>query len=179
MQRSVACALVAAILTIPAFAGSKLLPANLRCEYRVDPLGIDETQPRLSWTLESAERGQMQTAYRVLIASDPSLLSKNRGDLWDSGKVESSRSVLVVYAGNPLQSQMRCFWKVRAWEKDDRQSPWSRPGFDDSSWDKVRAAESRGESYLFDVASFYGKWLVDMEVALGRYSFAAPVRQWQ
>jgi len=127
MLKPIACALVAAILTIPALAGSKLLPANLRCEYRVDPLGIDETQPRLSWTLESAERGQKQTAYRVLVASDPSLLSKNGGDLWDSGRVESSQSIHVVYVGIPLKSQMRCFWKVRAWDKDGRPSPWSRP----------------------------------------------------
>ena len=37
----------------------------LRCEYLQDPLGIDETQPRLSWRVESDQRGQKQTAYRV------------------------------------------------------------------------------------------------------------------
>ena len=31
---------------------------RLKCEYRANPLGIDEPSPRLSWQLESGERGQ-------------------------------------------------------------------------------------------------------------------------
>src|SRR5918998_646732 len=34
-------------------APPKLSPVGLKCEYRVDPLGIDERVPRLSWALES------------------------------------------------------------------------------------------------------------------------------
>ena len=41
---------------------------RMRCENRDQPLGIDHPAPRLSWTLESAGRGQKQTAYRVLVA---------------------------------------------------------------------------------------------------------------
>src|SRR5215831_11835773 len=33
-----------------------LIPAHLRCEYSVDPLGIDVLNPRLFWTVESKER---------------------------------------------------------------------------------------------------------------------------
>ena len=32
-------------------AAAGLAPADLRCEYQVAPVGIDVTQPRLSWTL--------------------------------------------------------------------------------------------------------------------------------
>jgi alpha-L-rhamnosidase len=32
---------------------ARLKPVYLRTEYCVDPLGIDETRPRLSWQLES------------------------------------------------------------------------------------------------------------------------------
>ncbi len=46
----------------------KLWPENLRCEYLVNPLGIGVTQPRLSWIVRSEERGQVQTAYRILVA---------------------------------------------------------------------------------------------------------------
>ena len=77
---------------------------NLRCEYLGNPLGIDVTRPRLSWVLESAKRGQTQTAYRILVASSKENLEKDTGDLWDSGKVESDRSIQVVYKGTPLKS---------------------------------------------------------------------------
>src|SRR3974390_2197706 len=83
---------------------NKLTPANLRCEYLVNPLGIGVTEPRLSWTLQSEERAQVQTAYRIPVASAPEFLSDGRGALWDSGRVTSSRSIQVVYGGRPLTS---------------------------------------------------------------------------
>ena len=43
--------------------------ARLRCEYLENPLGIDVSQPRLSWIVESKQRGQRQVAYQVLVAS--------------------------------------------------------------------------------------------------------------
>src|ERR1017187_7884375 len=64
-----------------AAADSGLTPSQLRCEYLVNPPGIDEAHPRLSWVVESGARGQRQTAYAVLVASDEGLLRKDRGDL--------------------------------------------------------------------------------------------------
>ncbi|MEI7901267.1 MAG: family 78 glycoside hydrolase catalytic domain [bacterium] len=100
---------------------------TLRCEYLVNPLGIDVMKPRLSWVIEDggqkAEgggqrtegRGQRQTAYQVLVASSEALLKKDQGDVWDSGKVVSDQSIHVEYAGKPLESRMQCFWKVKVW----------------------------------------------------------------
>jgi len=101
--------------------------ANLRCEYRENPLGIDSPKPRLSWIIESTQRGERQTAYQVLVASTQELLAKDTGDLWDGGKVDSNRHAQVVYAGKALTSGMDCWWKVRIWDKDGQASPWSRP----------------------------------------------------
>jgi alpha-L-rhamnosidase len=98
----------------------------LRCEYRTNPLGIDVIQPRLSWVLEGDGRGLRQTAYRILVATSASVLAKNRGDLWDSGKVASSRTAHVVYEGKKLTSRMECFWKVCAWDGDGKQTQWSK-----------------------------------------------------
>ena len=95
---------------------------GLQCEYRANPLGLDAPQPRLSWLLESSERGQRQSAYQVLAATSPDLLSKGKADLWDSGKVPSGESVHVVYGGQPLRAGQRVYWKVRAWDRDDRPS---------------------------------------------------------
>ncbi len=106
---------------------ASLSPRHLRCEYREDPLGIDETRPRLSWQLESPERGQRQSAYRILAASSEAGLEKNLGDLWDSGRIGGDETVQIVYRGQPLTSRMLCFWKVMVWDEQGRPSAWSRP----------------------------------------------------
>src|SRR6266849_1008920 len=104
-------------------------PDDLRCEYLINPLGIDVGNPRLSWKLpaEPAVRGQRQTAYQILVAASEATLRTDKGDLWDSGKIESDQSIHVVYAGKPLESRLRCWWKVRFWDKDGHPSDWSAP----------------------------------------------------
>ncbi len=99
----------------------------LRCEYRVDPLGIDVLAPRLSWLVRDTRRGARQTAYRILVASSPELLADDRGDLWDTGKVSSDQTNQVEYQGKPLTSRMRCWWKVRIWDAAGKPGPWSEP----------------------------------------------------
>jgi len=103
---------------------------ELRCEYRTNPLGIDIRSPRLSWVIASERRGELQTAYQVLVASSEELLKQDKGDLWDSGKVASDQSIHVEYKGKPLMSRMDCHWKVRVWDKDGKASDWSKP----ASW---------------------------------------------
>ena len=98
---------------------------NLRCEYLENPLGIDVTTPRLSWTLKSDEPRQKQTAYQIIVASTPELLASGEGDLWDSGKVVSDQTLHIAYAGSALASRQRCYWKVRTWDKNDEPSSWS------------------------------------------------------
>ena len=112
-------------VTVFASRGASLKVEGLKCEYRVNPLGLDTPRPRLSWLLESPQRGQKQTAYQVLAASTPDLLSKDKGDLWDSGKVASGESAQVSYGGQPLRPGQRVYWKVRTWDREDRASSYS------------------------------------------------------
>ena len=98
---------------------------HLRTEYLTDPMGIDETRPRLSWVLDSDARGTRQTAYQVLVASSQALLDKDTGDLWDSGKVESDQMAQIAYAGRPLASEQDVFWRVRVWTQDGQATSWS------------------------------------------------------
>ena len=107
------------------FAASQV--ANLRCEYRVNPVGIDRVGPRLSWIIRSDRRAEVQTAYQILVASSLQMLGSDSGDLWDSGKVTSDQSIQVEYAGKSLESGADCFWKVRIWDKAGQPSPWSQP----------------------------------------------------
>jgi alpha-L-rhamnosidase len=115
-------------LLVPLWASAAdVQPADLRCEHLGDPVGIDVTLPRLSWRMEDAAHvpGRKQTAYRVLVASSKQQLDKDQGDLWDSGKVSSSQSHLVSYAGKPLGSHTECHWKVKLWTGDGPETPWS------------------------------------------------------
>ena len=108
-------------------SAADLTATNLRCEYLSNPLGIDVVQPRLNWIVESSQRGQKQTAYRILVASSEGQLKRDRGDLWNSGKVISNETVCAIYDGKPLTSQQRCYWKVKVWDKDGKESAWSAP----------------------------------------------------
>ena len=98
---------------------------DLRVEYLENPVGIDITEPRLSWIVTSDERAQNQSAYQILIASNPTTLKKGGADLWDTGKVTSSETNHIVYTGKPLKSRMQIYWKVRSWDKNDYVSEWS------------------------------------------------------
>lgn len=111
-----------------ATAGEPALRVQLpRCEYRVNPWGIDVLQPRLSWIIESGQRAQKQTAYRVLVATSVKQLAADTGDLWDSGRVASDDTTAIVYRGKTLTSNARCFWKVMVWDRDGKPSAWSEP----------------------------------------------------
>lgn len=122
--------------------GAGVRNRDLRCEYQTNPLGIDTPRPELFWKTESPDntRGQRQTAYQVLVASDESLLKPDRADMWDSSKVLSSDSVHIPYAGKPLASDKTYFWKVRYWDQNGKASDWSAPAFwsmgllDKSDW---------------------------------------------
>jgi alpha-L-rhamnosidase len=118
---------------------------RLRCEYLENPLGIDVTKPRLNWLMRSDERGQRQTAYQILVAGSRELLEQDRGDLWDTGRVDSDRSIQIEYAGKPLTSNMECWWKVRVWDKDGQPTAWSKS----AHW-------SMG---ILDPAEWQAKWL--------------------
>jgi alpha-L-rhamnosidase len=100
-------------------------PTGLRCEYLSNPMGVDVQKPRFSWVLHHTERAQMQTAYQILIAGSAEGLGRDAGDIWDSGKVESSDSTQVGYAGKGLSSGKKYYWKVRYWDTAGNASPYS------------------------------------------------------
>src|SRR5271157_923199 len=122
-------ALSAALLALPkpAAAAPRLVPYYLRCEYRVDPQGIDESAPRLSWRLRSSRRAESQTAWQILVASTAGNLAGNQGDLWDSGRVDGAKTIGAVYGGSRLVSGEVCHWKVRVWDAEGKVSAWSEP----------------------------------------------------
>jgi alpha-L-rhamnosidase len=108
--------LVALVALLIAASPASALPVRLRCEYLQNPLGIDAVSPHLSWQSDNAERNWRQVAYQVWVASNDDTLRAGKPDIWDSGKIDSSESVGIVYRGPALESRKRYYWKVRVWD---------------------------------------------------------------
>ena len=73
--------LLAALFTSNHAEPSTIQPQHLRCEYLVDPVGVDANPPRLSWRAVATDpkgRGLRQSAYRILVATAPGLLSARK-----------------------------------------------------------------------------------------------------
>lgn len=101
--------------------------SHLTCEQEENPLGIENLHPRFSWQAHAISRNFVQTAYQVVVADTPEALlpEDEKKKLWDSGKVNSSESVLVPYRGKPLKSNTTYYWQVRIWNKSGQVSSWS------------------------------------------------------
>ncbi|WP_063732887.1 alpha-L-rhamnosidase [Streptomyces sp. RTd22] len=91
---------------------------GLTVEHRTDPLGVDAARPRFGWRMRSSARGRSQGSYRILVASSPDKLAGGRADVWDSGRVRSSDSVAVRYAGRRLMATTRYHWTVTVWDAE-------------------------------------------------------------
>lgn len=127
MKTSIIYWVSAFLLTVLGACSSRpsLVVKELQCEKLVNPLAIDQTKPYLSWQLETNENVVHQSAYQILAATDEDLLTEEKADLWNSGKVESPESAWVLYQGDELSSKSFVYWKVRVWDGDDKASDWS------------------------------------------------------
>ena len=127
MKTSIIYWVSAFLLTVLGACSSRpsLVVKELQCEKLVNPLAIDQTKPYLSWQLETNENAVHQSAYQILAATDEDLLTEEKADLWNSGKVESPESAWVLYQGDELSSKSFVYWKVRVWDGDDKASDWS------------------------------------------------------
>lgn len=130
-----------------------LTVGDLTCEYKINPVGIDVLQPRLSWKISGTGNNILQTAYSIRVATVPGF---NRSKIvWESGKVESDESHLVAYNGNDLKSGQRYFWQVRIWDNKGRSTRWSETAY----W----------ETGLLSPSDWKAKW-IELEDDTNRYS---------
>jgi alpha-L-rhamnosidase len=136
--------MLSAVFVSTALFGQSV-PENLRCEHLVDPLGIDAPAPRLSWLLNDARHGALQTAYRIVVGTDSVEVANGRGNVWDTRKVTSDR-MLITYAGERLSPFTRYFWRVTSWDKDGVESTPVLASF---------------ETGMMDVKNWRGTWISD------------------
>ena len=151
---------LASLAFVPSLLAQAGAPTGLRCEYLTDPVGIDVRQPRLSWVLQHSARGERQTAYQVLVSTNPAVTA---GDAWDSGKVSTAQSVHVTYAGKPVVSGRTYYWRVRYWDSADHASPYSDV--------------ARFEMGLLETADWQARWIRGANQFRKEFTLpAAPVR---
>jgi alpha-L-rhamnosidase len=98
---------------------------DLRVEYLKNPVGIDVTQPRFSWKMQSDERGASQTAYEIVVSTDPA----SADVIWNSGPVASGKSVHILYEGPVLSPATRYYWKVNVWNQKSEKITSSETAF--------------------------------------------------
>lgn len=139
-MRKISILFIIALLYMVSPAYASVTLADLRCEALENPIGIDAKAPRFSWrVLAPGQRDIVQTTYRVIVASSPTILAQNQGDIWDSGEVASDASHWIQFAGQPLESNRYYYWKVHvttntgdaSWSND---AYWSMGLLSENDW---------------------------------------------
>jgi alpha-L-rhamnosidase len=105
--------LCSVIITFSQTSIHHLLTENLQ-----NPVGLDITVPRFSWQLSGNTRKLLQTAYSIEVFST----GNKKATVWRSGKIISSQSVFIPYAGTALESGKQYKWLVEVWDNSGKPS---------------------------------------------------------
>lgn len=107
---------------------------GLTVEHLREPLGLATGEPRFSWVIDPGDAdGVRQQAYKLEVRRESAAEA-----LWTTGRVDSEQSVLVEYAGPPVDSATAYRWQVRAWcadEPTDEPTDWAASSFETSLLD--------------------------------------------
>lgn len=137
-------------LTSVLHASSPIQVKHLTCEQCVNPLGIDQVAPQLSWQLSSPQRNQYQKAYEIMVGTDSVKLINDRAIVWKSGRVESDETLFIRYQGKKLRPFTKYYWKVRVINQHNDVSDWSEI----ASWETAMLTEDDWKSqWIFDGSS--------------------------
>lgn len=98
---------------------------DMRCENLISPIAIDNTKPHFSWKIASSSGLQNQALFEIQVSSDSVSLSSNKADLWNSGKIKSTSSVMIRYQGRALSPRSLYYWRVRVWDDKNKKTAWS------------------------------------------------------
>jgi alpha-L-rhamnosidase len=120
-----------------------LTPVSLRCNNLENPSGTGN-DPVFNWIIQSSANGVEQTAYQIILDSDPRNLRQEKDCLLNTGKITSSRTSWISLADAELEPSAKYYWKVRFWDSNDNPSGWSETAFfitglfDANDWEGAR-----------------------------------------
>ncbi|GGB31029.1 hypothetical protein GCM10011324_45640 [Allosediminivita pacifica] len=80
-----------------------------------------------------------------MVGTDPGAVAEGRGAWWDSGRVESGETLLVLYAGRLLTLDLALYSSVMAWGE--------------TGVDGYTAASARFWTGLLDQSDWVGEWI--------------------
>ncbi len=103
-------------------ANNQIRLENLKCEYLIDPIGIDAHNPRLNWQVKTKKQGVSQKAYQIYVGTDSSEVASCHGNIWESEKI-TSNLVQGIYRGQKLKPFIKYFWGVKV---KDNYGDWSK-----------------------------------------------------
>ena len=109
MRRIIPLLLMAALF---AACGNKVEITNLTVEMQDGSMPLATATPRFSWNYDATVDNVIQTSYRIIVASSEEKARRGEGNLWDSQTVDTSQMLYIPYAGTPLKSRDRCWWRV-------------------------------------------------------------------
>ncbi|OQY31089.1 MAG: hypothetical protein B6241_14835, partial [Spirochaetaceae bacterium 4572_59] len=117
----------------------KLEVYDLRCEYLINPIGLEENKPRLFWKLKSISKNIVQKKYRIIYSNELVDLNKLSDKCFDTDWIISDQSTHVPYPGGALNSEERIFWQVQIEDNTGNISEISAPAFFESGMKKWQA----------------------------------------
>lgn len=128
---------------------------DLRTERLVDPIGVAEVRPLLSWRL-TGTGAHRQASFRVRVTDDP---DDPRDDTaparWNSGPIAGWASVDIPYSGSTLVPRGRYRWSVQVTTDDGTATAWAEPASFELA-PTLRAGEGFGASWITSVAERSG-----------------------
>ena len=73
--------------------------------------------PRFAWQMEvdDKSRGNLQSAYRI------SVIDETGKEVWNTGKVKSTESLGIQYAGESLRPSTRYQWHLTVWNQKNEE----------------------------------------------------------
>ena len=81
---------------LPIRTGLADAPSRLRCQWRRNPLGVQQSHPRLTWMPPQRDTLRHEAAYQIQVAKSPSDLGGGHHLIWDSRKVVENPDFLPV-----------------------------------------------------------------------------------
>lgn len=120
---------------------------NLKCEYLINPIGMDAPNPRLTWQMLDSRQNAKQTAYRIVIDTDSALVNAGKGSIWNTGWIKKSDVNLIVYNGQALKPFTRYYWKVDITNQDKKKL--------------THTPVASFETGMMDSNNWKGSWIAD------------------